>query len=115
MDTVQQLERRRNAVLEQMRAIRSLRHGTINEQYFPASVKGALAGGLRGPYYVLSRNEGGKTVSQRLTAELVEQARTDVAAHQRFVSLCQEYERLTEQLGQVERGAGAGPEKKRRS
>ena len=63
MDTVQQLERRRNAVLEQMRAIRSLRHGTINEQYFPASVKGALAGGLRGPYYVLSRNEGGKTVS----------------------------------------------------
>lgn len=114
MDTVQELERRRNDVLERMRAIRSVRRGTVNEQYLNVRHKGQSQPGRCGPYYVLSRKEGGRTVSQRLPAAQVEQVRGDVAAHRRFVELCQEYERLTEQLGQVERaGGGQGQEKKR--
>jgi len=115
MDMVRQLEQRRAIILEQMRSIRAMRRGTINEQYFAASAPGRAGPGLRGPYYVLSRNQAGKTVSQRLHAEQVEQARADVAAHRRFVELCREYERLTEQLGQLERASGADQEKKRRS
>lgn len=115
MDTVQQLERRRDAVLEQMRSIRSMRSGTVSEQYLKVPRKGRSEPGLCGPYYLLSGKQGGKTVSQRLTsAEQVEQARADVAGHKRFVELCKQFERLTEQLGQVERSAG-GHEKKRRS
>ena len=114
MDTVQELERRRNDVLKQMLAIRSMRRGTVNEQYLSVRHKGQSEPGRCGPYYVLSRKEGGRTVSQRLAAAQVEQVRGDVAAHRRFVEFCQEYERLTEQLGQVERaGGGQGQEKKR--
>lgn len=106
METVQELEARRNAILEEMRSIRSMRRGTINEQHFKTRLKGRREMVLQGPYYVLSRREGEKTVSKRLRspAEL-ERARKDVAEYKRFMDLCQEFERLTARLGELERGA----------
>ncbi len=115
MDTIQQLEVRRNAILEQMRSIRSMRRGTINEQYFKTHLKGIKGIVHRGPYYVLSRREGEKTVSKRLRsgAEL-ERAQKDVAEYKRFLGLCQEFEGLTARLGELERGEqGLEQEKKR--
>ncbi len=116
MDTVQQLERRRRAVLKEMDSIRSMRRGTVTEQYLKVPHKGQAAPSLCGPYYVRTTKRAGKTVSQRVPAGQVEQARADVAAHRRFVELCRQFEQLTEQLGQLERaGGGPGQEKKRRS
>jgi len=105
MDTVQQLEVRRNALLEEMRSIRSMRRGTINEQYFRTRLKGRKGVVRQGPYYVLSRREVDKTVSRRLrSAADLERARKDVAEYKRFMGLCQEFERLTARLGELERG-----------
>jgi hypothetical protein len=115
MDTVQQVEQRRRAVLEQMGAIRSMRRGTVNEQYLKVPHKGRAAPTLCGPYYVLTRKQAGRTVSRRVPGGQVEQARADVAAYRRFVDLCQQFEQLTEQLGPLERRSGADPGKKRRS
>jgi len=115
MDTIQQLEARRNAVLEEMRSIRSMRRGTINEQYFKTRLKGKKGIVHQGPYYVLSKRERDKTVSKRLrsVAEL-EQAQKDVAEYKRFLGLCQEFERLTAHLGALEKGEqGLEQEKKR--
>ncbi len=115
MDTVQQLEGRRNAILEEMRSIRSMRRGTINEQYFKTHLKGRKGMVHQGPYYVLSKREGEKTVSSRLrSAAELEQAQKDIAEYKRFLSLCQEFERLTSRLGELERGEqGLEQEKKR--
>ena len=104
MVTVQELETRRSGILEEMRSIRSMRRGTINEQYFKTRLKGRKGMVHQGPYYVLSRREGQKTVSQRLRSEAeLEQARKDVADYKRFLGLCQEFERLTGRLGELER------------
>jgi hypothetical protein len=115
MDTVQQLEARRNTILEEMRSIRSMRRGTVNEQYFKTHLKGKKGMVRQGPYYVLSRREGAKTVSKRLrsVAELA-QAQKDAAEYKRFLGLCQEFEQLTARLGEWERGEqGFEQEKKR--
>jgi hypothetical protein len=82
-----------------------MRRGTINEQHFKTRLKGRKGMVLQGPYYVLSRREGEKTVSKRLRspAEL-ERARKDVAEYKRFMGLCQQFERLTARLGELERG-----------
>jgi hypothetical protein len=115
MDTVRQLEQQREGILEQLRQIRVMRRGTINEQYLKVPHKKRAEPVPRGPYYVLSRYLGGKTVSQRLTGpEQVGQARSDVAAYQRFAALCREYEQVTEQLGRVERSGGGQDRKKKR-
>ena len=117
MNTLRDLEARRNGILDEMRSIRSLRRGTINEQYLRVHLKGRKVPAVRGPYYVLSRREGDKTVSKRLTSGAdVEQARKAVEAHKRFVALCHEFERVTEQLGELERQAPeiAGEKKRRR-
>lgn len=113
--TVQELEARRNAILEKMRSIRSMRRGTINEQHFKTRLKGKKEIVLQGPYYVLSRREGEKTVSKRLRspAEL-EQARRDVGAHKRFTTLCREFEQLTTRLGELGRKEPDLEEEKKR-
>jgi hypothetical protein len=115
MGIVQELEERRSAILEEMRSIRSMRRGTINEQYFEVSVKGTEETKLQGPYYVVSRREGERTVSQRLRSSELEQAQRDIAAHKRFLLLCREFEQLTTRLTELEREESPGePEKKRR-
>jgi hypothetical protein len=115
MDTVQQLEAQRNAILEEIRSIRSMRRGTVNEQYFKTRLKGRKGIVHQGPYYVLSRREGEKTVSSRLRSEAeLQQARKDVTEYKRFLGLCQEFERVTARLGELERSEqGLEQEKKR--
>jgi len=115
MDTVQQIEQRREAVLVQMRQIRSMRSGSITEQSVMVRHKSGPPV-RRGPYFVFCSSRKGKTISRRVSAEEAERVRGEIATHKRFVELCREFERLTEQLGQLERGgAGPGQEKKRRS
>jgi len=100
---IKQIETQREAILDQLRQIRTLYRGTINEQFFLVPSKSKSQSVRRGPYFVLSRREGAKTISRRLnTAEDLDQARQDVAAHKRFVTLCRQYEELTERLGQLE-------------
>jgi len=113
MQNIPEIESKRDAVLQGIRSIRSMKRGTINEQYLKVPQKGSKPA-LRGPYYVLSRREGNKTVSERLTTPTqLEQAKMDIAAHRKFVELCKEFEVLTERLGALLRQAQGSEEKKR--
>lgn len=105
------VEARRLAVLEQMRSIRSLRTGSVSEQYVPRKKKGCKQHDKLGPYYVWCRYTGEQYISQRLRSpDEVAQAYQDVANHKRFLALCKEFEELTEQLGILERQQAASDE-----
>lgn len=105
--SIEELDKQRQAVVQQLLEIRSMLRGTINEQYVQRERPGEEPA-LYGPYFVLSRREGSKTRSVRLTTPaLVEQARKDIANHERFKVLCSELESLTERMGQLERNQQA--------
>jgi hypothetical protein len=115
MSTIHDLEARRDAILNEMRSIRSLRRGNISEQFLKVRHQGIKEPVLRGPYYVFLRRDGKRVISQRVSSgPELEQARRDIESHKRFVALCREFEVLTEQLGDTERESPAmGQEKKR--
>ena len=115
MNTVKEIDCKRKEILQQMGEMRSMRRGTINEQFFEVGQKGKREPVLRGPYYVLSRREGKKTVSKRLTSkEELERVRQDINAQKRFRKLCREFEELTERLGELERELDEGSREKKR-
>lgn len=118
MDTLHELEAQRDALLAEMKSIRSMKRGTINGQYLDVRHVTLRRPIKRGPYFVLSRYDASrkKTISRRLTTpEELEQTRSDVAAYKRYVALCDDFERLTERLGELEHGSAVvAAEKKRR-
>lgn len=116
MKTIREIEDRREVILGQLREIRSLERGTINQHFVPVKKKGRKEPERKGPYYVISRREENKTKGYHLKSEEeVARARRDVEAHHRFRELCREYEELTERLGRLERESGeVTAEKKRR-
>ena len=104
MNTLKELEARRRAILDEMCSIRSMRRGTINEQFLKVKSKSSGEDVVRGPYYVISRNENGRTVSERLrTPEELKRAQDDVNKRKKFAELCEEYAQITERMGELER------------
>ena len=102
---IQELDAQRAAITQEMLAIRCMERGGISEQFLKVPQQGKKEPAHRGPYYVLARWEGKKTVSRRLRShEEREQAREDIEAHKRFVALCREFEELTRRLCALERG-----------
>jgi len=64
MDTVQELEAQRDAILERMRSIRSMRRGSINGQHFKTHLKGRKGLPFRGPIMFCLVGKGkGRSVS----------------------------------------------------
>jgi hypothetical protein len=113
-DPIRAIETKRETILSELREIRSLRRGTLNEQFLKVQHRGKKEPVLRGPYFVLSRRQGARTVSERIPADQVEQTRRDIAADKRLAELCKQYEDLTEQLGATVRDTRReGLEKKR--
>jgi hypothetical protein len=99
-----QLEAHRESLLSQMRLIRSMKRGTLSIRPEKVRHKGQREPVLRGPYPLFVRREGKRTVGWRLrSAQEVAQAREDIAAYERFTSLCKEFAQATEELGELER------------
>lgn len=104
MTRIQALESRRKEVLEELAAIRSLRKGNLNEQWFPIVRNGKQTKKLRGPYFVWSYKVGKKSVSERLKGDRgIALARQDAANYHRFRQLCGELEKIISELGEAER------------
>ena len=101
--SVEAIEARRRAIIQELLAIRSASPGSLSEQFLQVPHKGEAEPALRGPYYVLSHWEGGRNRSRRVKATELEQVQQDIRNHRDLVRLCEEFQALTERLGHLER------------
>ena len=103
--TPNELEQERLDVLKRMGEIRTMRRGSVSEQFLKVAHKGKAEPVARGPYYLWQYWEEGKPVRRRLKGgPEVAAARREVAAHKRFEHLCDQYVHIAESLAEVERG-----------
>jgi hypothetical protein len=114
MEDKQHVQERRQAIVQEMLAMESMRRGTFSAQYLKVAQKRRKEKALRGPYYVVTRKEKGKTVSVRVPEEAAERVRQDVARYARFVELAREFVELTERMGDLEQ-TGEAVKKKPKS
>ena len=95
------LEHQRQALLQQLSGLQQLRRGSLIEQFLRGKRKdGSLV--KRGPYPLLTRKEGQKTVSLRLTdPELVPLYRHQIQAMRRFEMVVDQLVQVGEQLSDL--------------
>lgn len=100
MDHRGALETKRQEILEQMAAITRMRRGTVNEQYFEVRQKdGSVV--RRGPYFLYSRTEKGKSFSRRITPEEVESYDAETGNCRRFKELSNRCVIICEKLSEA--------------
>jgi hypothetical protein len=97
MKTIESIVERRDEIIEEIRNLRSMRKGIINEQYLKVPHKGKEAF-LRGPYYVLTKKQNGKTVSTRIRRNEYEEIKKETEAYKKFNLLSSEFATITEEL-----------------
>jgi len=90
------LLKKRDAVLQQMQSIDRLRRGTLSKQFFKATAAADAA--PRGPYYVLQGFLRGKKFSQRVPPDQAAQVQQDVDNYRSFQALAEEFVTLSDQL-----------------
>lgn len=116
MKEIERLEKRRMQIIKEIGSIRTIRKGSVTEQYLKVARKGEREPGLRGPYFLYTRKEKGKTVGRRLTKQEADRFRRQVDGFHRFQALGKEYAEICERLADLAGVAEAsGWEKKRRS
>lgn len=102
MSEKEKLEERRKRILNEMREIRAMRKGSVTQQLLKVTHKGKKQPVMRGPYWLYTRKEKGKTVGKRLPPEITERYREEVEAYHRFQILCSKFAECTERLGDLE-------------
>ena len=95
------LEHRRQALLEQLAGLRELRRGSLTEQFLRVKhADGSVV--QRGPYPLLTRKEGGKTLSVRLTdPQLVPLYRQQIQALRQFETVVDQLVGVGEELSDL--------------
>lgn len=94
MTTMERLEEQRQHILEELADLGEIRRGSICEQFVESTGRDGRKK-RRGPYYVYTYKEKGKTVSRRLTSA------EQVAICQRQIQAFRRYQELTAQLLEV--------------
>ena len=97
MKTIESIVERRDEIIEEIRNLRSMRKGIINEQYLKVPHKSKEAS-LLGPYYVLTKKQNCKTVSTRIKSNEYEEIKKETEAYKKFNQLSSEFVTITEEL-----------------
>ena len=109
MKSMEQQEAERQEILRDMAGIERMRRGTVSEQYVKTRQKdGSVI--ENGPYFLYSRTEKGRSVSQRITADVLDRYRAETENCRRFKELANRCVLVCEGLAEQDEGS---QEKKR--
>ena len=101
MTGMEKLESQRQRVLKELAELGEMRRGSISEQFVESIGRDGVKK-RRGPYYVHTYKEKGKTVSRRLTnPDQVALCRKQIDAFRRFQELTAELLRIGERAGDL--------------
>ena len=95
------LEQQRQVLLQQLSSLRELRRGSLTEQFLTIKhTDGSMV--KRGPYPLLTRKQGQKTVSLRLRdPQLIPVYRRQIQAMREFETVADQIVRVGEQLSDL--------------
>lgn len=107
MDTLEELKHRRERVLEELGGLDEIRRGSVVEQFVEATRKDGTSI-RRGPYFLHTYKEKGKTISRRLRdAEEANLYRRQIRSFRRFQELSGELREIGERLSDLVGGRQA--------
>ena len=114
MTSMNKLESQRQRILEELAELGEMRRGSVSEQFVESAGRDG-AKKRRGPYFVYTYKEKGKTISRRLTSpEQVVLCQKQIQAFRRFQELTTQLLQLGEQASNLAL-AGEGVKKTSRS
>jgi len=101
MASMEKLEGQRRSILEELADLGEMRRGSICEQFVETTGRDGSKR-RRGPYYVYTYKEKGKTVSRRLTSpEQVALCRKQIQAFRRYQELTAQLLEIGEQISDL--------------
>ena len=100
MDQFCNLDQVRQKILRDMGDIQKMRRGTVNEQFLKVQQKDGSSV-LRGPYFLYSRTEKGKSISQRIQPEEVVRYQEETEHCRKFKNLANKYVLVCEELADL--------------
>jgi hypothetical protein len=102
MDSLRELSRQRDRLIEQIAALGAMRMGTVAERMLPTRRSDGSVY-RRGPYSMYTFKEGGKTRGKHLrTAEEVGVYRKQIESFRRYQELSAELVRVSQRLADLE-------------
>lgn len=101
MKTIEQLETERQSILKELGELSEIRRGTISQQFVESIGKDGTKK-RRGPYFLYTYKEKGKTVSRRLTSsQQVEMCQGQIQAYHNFQELTTRLLEVGEQISNM--------------
>jgi hypothetical protein len=87
MDKLRNVKDQKRAILDEIKALKDMRRGSVVEQYYEVRCKDGSSR-RQGPYFLYSYKDKGKTVSRRLSGPTEAQRyRKEIAEFRRFEEL----------------------------
>jgi hypothetical protein len=100
----EQLEQKRQAIVQQIQSIERLRRGSLSEQTFRRNKESQIL--TFGPYYVLQGFRKGQKFSERIPAAKAPRVSEDVQNYQRFQHLAEQFVEVTDELTRSQSSEG---------
>lgn len=99
MEKIEKLQQKRESLEKEIIKIGHMRRGSVSEQFVPVKHKGKKAPVLRGPYYVYTAKQKGKSIGKHLkVGPELEKYRREVNNYHRFQQLISELVSVNEKI-----------------